>query len=477
MYKSKLVSLLKTLSNKEMKQLNLFLNSPYFNTNEQNSVLLKYCSKHHPNYNESQTHLDRKKAFEYLFSKQTFDEQKLRYLMADLTAMIERFLVVEKKLEERDMALGILESYNERKTYSYFHNTFKKHQKKLEKGKIRNIDYFLHQYQVHNEKADVVFDESNQDFESLLKVDAFMDTFYIANKLRYACLITNFQNIVRAEHQAIFIKDILRYIEANNVVEQEPVIHIYYLTYQMITNPDNGDYFAELMKQLEEHQEVFEQSEVNSFYSYAQNFCVHQINNGKTEYQRDLFELYKKMLESGGLLQDGALQWQVYYNIALSGIRLGDFDFVEQFIGDYKNKVDKEHRGNVYSYLIATLHFHKKEYGKTLKLLNTVAFDTPFYHLMTKTLMIQTYYELGEFLAVEPLLEAFGKYIKINKKIGKHSQKVYSNFVRYVKGMKNEKMGKRKVAQKLLIDLETDKSIAALPWIKEKLEELVNGKK
>ncbi len=470
MYKSKLIRLLQTFSNKEIKDFKVFLTSPYFNNDVQLLEFFEYCTQDHPNY--SGKYLDRNEAIQLFPSKKKLDETALRYIMSDLSKLLERYMV--QKRFEQNLSIQnqlFLEVYKDRKLYKLFDSHFSKYQKKLSAQKIENIQFLLHQYVINDNLADLESSRANKESKPLSTTVDYMDKFYIANKLRYACLIANYNNVYVSDYQPILTQEILDLIEANHL-QDVPIIYIYYLIYKLLSSPKEEQYYDLLFEQLNLHKERFEKSELINMYVYALNYCVKKINTGNAAYNEKLFDLYNQMLERDLLLENDELPYWNYYNIVLLSSRLKKFDYAESFISKYRKKIVEKHRENMYNYTLATLHFHKKEFNKTIRLLQKVDFSDTYYYVKTKGLLMQTYYELNEIMALFSLFDSFATFLTRNrKKISDYQFKLYSNYVKTVRKLIKLKLEGKPKADKIR-EYIGDKDVAEINWIHEKLTEL-----
>src|SRR3954471_22644483 len=91
MHNTKLIYLLKSLDQQEIRKLELFVHSPFINKNETLSALFGLISKYHPAYESPQ--LAKEKIFAKLFPGEKFKDERMRYLNSELLAVAENFLV------------------------------------------------------------------------------------------------------------------------------------------------------------------------------------------------------------------------------------------------------------------------------------------------------------------------------------------------------------------------------------------------
>ena len=144
---------------------------------------------------------------------------------------------------------------------------------------------------------------------------------------------------------------------------------------------------------------------------------------------------------------------------------------MKSFIEEYNDQLDPRYRKNAYTYNMAYYHFFLGEYDETLTMLRSVEFTDVYYHLDSKSLLLKTYYELGETEAFLSLVEAFKIYIKRNKLIPVNQKNNYNNLIRFVTKLYKWKLSPRNNLQEIASEIERTKPIADVIWLRKKLEE------
>ncbi len=471
MHNSKLFHELKTLSIKELKGFEKYLNSPFFNSNDTLKLLFSIIENFHPTYVHKD--IERELLFKKLFPKDTFDEKKIRYAVSDLTKLLEDYLLYTEF--KKDSILNkhfLLKSLSERNIEKYFLQTLEETSLSQEKSQYRNIDYYYHQYLLEENSYLFTSKTQNRALDtSLQNVVDNLELFYISKSLRYYCEIINRQNILTVDYNLHFLNEIMHYIDSKGF-DNVPVIIIYYKILQTLTSNDNEQHYYDLIDLLEQHESKFTRAEIHDMYTFAQNYCIRKINSGKTDYMQILYELYKILLKKDLLIEGDVLPQWYYKNIATLAIRLEDFEWAKKFIYDYKNKLSPEHQENDFTFALAILHFSMKEYKKTLSFLINVEYTDVFYHLDSKSLLLRTYYELNDWEPLLSLIITFKTYLKRNKLISSHYGQTYFNFVNIVSKLSQFKMGKNINIDEVKKEMENIKQIANIVWLEKKVAEL-----
>jgi len=274
------------------------------------------------------------------------------------------------------------------------------------------------------------------------------------------------------DYEPVFAKEILEHLSQVNY-EHIPAINIYYHIFLMLTEEDNEPYFDKLLALLTKHAIQSPPEEAQALYGQAQNYCILKINSGQGDFMEKLFGIYKIVLENEIILNQGMLSVWDYKNIVTVGSRIGKFDWVEQFINDYKGKLPLDFQETAFSFNLARLFFSKKEYGKVIELLATVEYQDVFYLLDSKTMLLKTYFEMNEEEALYALLDSFKVLINRKKIVAPNYRTNYGNLIKHTKKLMNFRNGKKVDLPALLKSLETDSNVADLGWLKQKILELI----
>ena len=144
-------------------------------------------------------------------------------------------------------------------------------------------------------------------------------------------------------------------------------------------------------------------------------------------------------------------------------------DWVENFLATYKKYLRPRERDNTWRYNLAFFYFQQQKYKQAMQLLLQVKFKDVLNNLDARRILLKSYFELGEFTALESLLESFSRYIHRQKDIGYHREN-YLNMVRFVKKMIHNRLEDKKIVQQLIKEIEATNGLAEREWLLEKLK-------
>jgi hypothetical protein len=468
---SKLISILKTFSARELNAFKKLVGSSFFNVNEDVSALFFELKRLFPEFDEKQT--EKKSIYKKVFPGKRYNEQTLRYVMTDLTRLLEEFLVQKQFGENETLRKHLLmQSLNQRDLDKYFLQHMNDAYSAQEKSPYRDTIYYERQALLEEDSYSWTSRKDNRAIDSSLQslVDN-IDIHYLTKKLKYSCEIINRMNVLKVQYNLSFLDNTLAFLK-NNSFAHIPAITIYYQVLLTLRESENESHYRKLKTLLAEHISKFPQTELRDIYGFVQNYCIRQINLGNNNYLRELFENYKILLKNEIIIENNNLAQFDFKNIVTIALRLDEYKWTENFIEKYSPLLSADFRKNAINYNIARLHYSKKQYRDALRLLLAVEFTDVYYHLDSKSLLLRIYFELEDWEPLLSLFNTFKIYLKRNKLISEYQRTTYTNLVKFVRKLTRIKMGSKLSLEEVRHEIEQVKQIADLTWLQSKVEEL-----
>ncbi len=468
---SKLVSTLLTLSVYELNQLQKFVNSPYFNANQNiinfYEILYKYIKK-------GQELTDWKSTIYESIFKEDYNDEKFRKLSTDLLKLVEEYLIYAAfEANKMNKTTYLLEALRNRKIEKLYRTSIKNAQKLSERQYERSSSFYFFNYQVEK----LIFDITEFDFKRTVKtnievISENLDIFYMAEKLKFYIDMLSRKQFATHQYNMLFMDEILSHIEKNDF-SKYPNINVYYQILQTQLKPNDTIHFFELKKLIRNHINTFTVTEGTQILGSAMNYCVGQINLNNPQFLQEFYDIMKEYLDEEYFYTDGKLNPFVFKNIIVTGLRLKEYDFVENFIFSYKDKLPEDFQENAISYNLAQLYFYKKDYPKVLQNLTNLEYNDISYNLGARSILVATYYEMDEYDPLQSAISSFNVYLSRAKgTIPDRRRKSYMQYLKYVKNISNHIPGDNKKKEKLIAELDKNTGVASINWLREKLAEL-----
>ena len=446
MNKSSIVSILKTFSKKEIREFRKWLHSPFHNQRQDIIKLFEFFFEDNHLYKEG--YLDKPTVFSWTFPKETYDDAKMRQVIFFLMQAVEQFLAYQEfSRNPITVKSSLAKSYRKRTLDKSFEKTIKNVQKAQEDKGFKNETFYRNNYALELERYAYLSKVKRLSF-NLQEISDSMDIAFIAGKLRQSCLMLTHQNVYKKEYNIQLIDEILDLVEKENHLEI-PLIATYFFVYKTITEKEKETHFQNLKKQIIENGQIFPIPELRDIYLMAINYCIGRINAGKSDFIKEAFKLYKLGFEKEILIENNSITRVTFTNAISSGLKLHEYEWVENFITNCQKYLDNKHREGFVNYSFARLHYEKKEYTKAMKLLvQEVHYDDILIGLTSKTLLSRMYYEENEYDALESLLESMRIYLQ-RKKVMSYHKANFKNYIRYMKKLLKIRPGDKTAIEKL----------------------------
>lgn len=477
MLSDKLLSLLSSFSKSKLNSFKKYLSSPFFNENKDLIILFemihKQLSSSSSNGNDLSA-LKKEAVWKKLYPQKKYADVQLRRLCSDLTKIAQSFLAYHqfKKTPFQEDTL-LLSAINKPDLDKHFAAVVRQTKVMQEKAGFRDADFHYNTFLIEQNchKHLELLKKKPENLENLENADYHLDCFYITKKLMNYCDFLGYKNILSFEINAQLFPSFLELIK-NSEFRKEPSVNAYFLVAQMLLHPDDESHAIALKQLLFEQSDKFSKVELKLLYVHLKNYYITiKINAGLHEYYTNLFEIFEMQINQGNILDNDVVSAQNYKNIISVGLHLKQFDWVEQFIQTFTEKLPKENQDNNLKYNLAKVYFYKEDYPKVIEQLREVEYKTPEHSLGGKLMLLKTYYELKESMALDSLIDSFSIYLRRNRLISKEMKQQCMNVLRFTKKLTNIPQYDKNALEKIKIQIENSKALAAKNWLLEKVEE------
>lgn len=439
MFSEKLLSLLQTFSKYDLNRFRKFLLSPYFNDQEDVTRLFELINDAIRKGQEAVAALDKPTVWKALYTQQPFDDSHLRRLGSDLTLLAQRFLVEEARQKDPlSEALDLQKVLEKPELQKHLSGTERHIEKLLEHSEGKSTDFYYAQFRQHwnifNRASKSVATAGYTD--KLILADFFLECFYLVQKLKLYISWLLYRGFRVTETEVPAIPGFWDYLEDERF-SAVPLIRIYRKIIISFTESETESHFQELLVYLKESANELTNADLRECYHIAQNYCALKINQGKIPYYYHYFSMIKSMVDQGILLEDGQLPESVFKNFITVSLGAGEYTWTEQFIQQYADFLPARIRDNAKMFNLAYVYFYRKDYPKVIEYLRDVEYSDVVYALGAKSMLVRTYYEQSEFLALDSLIDSFKIYLRRNKVISKNLKREYNNYLNIIKKLAN----------------------------------------
>jgi hypothetical protein len=472
--------MLAILSKKEFRELGLWLQSPWANTNKKLVDLYQILQKQHPDFTDES--LESEGLSRQLYPDKPFDDKQLRNLKAAFCKQAARFLA-HQRLERDELLHGQLLA----KVYLEKHET-EWHEKvveelvatleaKQEKGAEEHLQLALLLDELYQRPS---IAQHMQGQAALLSADRYLDSFYATLKWRHV-IEMNERRLIMPE-EALSVNEDIVFLEAMTARLNLPVLNVYQKRLRL-AYPPTQEGFSQFKEVVFSEFEALPDSDRRLVFYYLINMAIQLWLKGHVQIMGELLDLYQWGLKEGVFLHHGRLPERTFSNIVTTANSLGQFDFTLNFIHEYKSKLSPDLQEDGGAWSMAHTFYRQNRFDECISLLSRYRFTGHVFALQSKALLMQAYFEMFKkdtsyYLFLMDFVDAFRKYAIRNQFLSPDRRAAMLNFIRYTAGL-----AKQMIAKKLSLSwleayearLNEEQKIQGKQWVLEKLAELKNG--
>ncbi|MEO8666270.1 MAG: hypothetical protein ABI462_12325 [Ignavibacteria bacterium] len=420
-----LFNILSTFSESEWEELGRFISSPYFvkkrNYDSIYSVLKKIYSS-----GKQEMQLTKKFLLKKLYKGKSPGLQTLHNRLSEFCKLTERFLS-QKKFDNDKLQriIYLLDEFYARRLPRNFKSKFNSQEKIIYEDSYNAENFFQicqvilleSGYLQSVREMNSAYREFNKHSQYMLAY--FLDRlFYLAVDF-YSLESSNVEldfNIVNRLMRSLNAGQFISELEKQNFPIYTSVLIRYYL-YKAVVDPDEKSYIKKVRKIFSANKDNLNESFKTSFFLQLESYYVTLLNQGKYEYERELFLVYKEKLEQG-IYKD---LLKIYYpsqnfrDYVIVGLRVNEIQWVENFVNEYAPKLPESIRKDEYTMGQARILIYKSEFRKALKLLQDHRSSNQVHIIDISRSKMKIFFELGMYEEIFLEMDNLKHFLKKSK--------------------------------------------------------------
>ena len=469
----KLIQTLKTFSRKEWREFSKYVESPYFNTDKHCIRLLEIFKKEFAKKDGFQLSRTR---LEQLFSKD--NTSLLNVKLSLLTRLVEGFLV-QYNVESKDLYRKhlLLEELHQRGLSKHFERAYRKSASADDAPQKFSPEFYKNKMLVeHSFTKHITASKKKMGTrENLQEVIDSLDIYYFLKKIDLFTDIMPIENMYEKNYDNSAFELLETLIQTPRYANH-PVLRVYYAAFQMIRFREDTSYYRKLWELLQTNGHLIEACSLYRLCSLCANYCVEKIIAGHTDFQQDMYEVYRKMEVEELFLLGECIDVGLLRNAVEIAIKIGETEWAEYVLEKYKNKIAPDIRESVYMYCRSLFSFYQKKYGETIGYLSNVGNIINTFDIGIKLMLMKAYYESDEDFCyrTEQVFRSFKAFIKQRKGLAESRKEACINFTNILMNLYRVKHGEgRRRLDAVTEKIEDYKLITGRVWLTQKSEELM----
>ena len=483
MHSHSIIGLLRSLNEIDLKELNDFLCSPFFNKSEVLIKLFDIITKHAPDY--SKPSLKKENIYKKLYPGKSYNEKTIRTRIAELSGLIKMYF------SERDFKR---DSFTQKKSLiKELRRTgnYEQAEKQIKDAfdYLEDIGKFDPAY--FREKLEILSQYSKLKIAMDLKPDSLRSAFPRGENILNSFLIEilnmgndifcwNFENKESAgfDFTGLFLRkfDFEGYLETlqKNNYEHYPILAIYYYGYLSLINPGEEKYFYKLKELVFDNYKKISNEELYNYWTSLSNSAFTNYLKSGVKFLNEGQEINEFFIEKKLYDDTKHLSAMAYQNTIINALMVGKLDWAEKFADDFKKSLTDEARDNRYNYCKAMIHFDRNNFNGSIEYLSKVKNIDWHFKINVRVYYLRNYYELGYSEQVASLIDSFRHYNSKNPEaIPEYLDDRVKNFLHYVTKLAAAKFSGKKLDGYIYEEAKQKNDFIHKDWVMKKMEELV----
>ena len=473
---SKLILLLQTLSTKELKELKIWLSSPWSKKNKYYVPFFELLLSEAPSF--SGEALVKKVIYKQLYKNKPYDNYIFNNLIRELSKEIQSYIAfLGVKQSSREQELVVRKFYLARNATDLYETLTSSINKKLDKQTGKSAEDYLYLNRLHQE---IYFQASGHhrykiDAPNLVAADEALDAFYLLEKYNYWHEAVARTKILKIEIHPLLTFD-LPLLDRLQTRLRLDAIPLYQLRLQRNASLNWKIYldFKKAFLKVFSNLSFFHQQ---SFLIFCINDVIQLEQMGHATALEDLLEWYQLGLSNDLLMEHGYLNENAFNNVILTASHLERADFLVGFIQEYGKKLPNTIKKDAYKWALAQLAFIQGDYPTVNKAFIDWLPKDKRYTIQAKITLLKANFK--EALASKDLLKsfedsclAFEKYFHRNELYADDKNTSCLKFVQYARKIVHNKHNKisYKKWTTLIKAIEKEPLMLGKRWLKKEVD-------
>ena len=421
----------------------------------------KYLKGLSPDFDSEK--MEREYAYRKIFKGEPYNGTKLFNHLSDLYKLLSAFLLQEY-LEDspftKDMIMmQVYKSHDLNESFFALHKKMEIELEMQEKKDLWNplaMMYLSHEhyYYPETERVDTKKVKIQNTVDSL-------NNFYSLAKLKFICELYNRKEALEEQLSYDDEEEEDRLLRKNPETLAE---ECYQHALRLLKDRKNKD-FEKLKSTLLSHQDQLDGDDKQIIISYLLNHQAYCIRKGD-KVIKDALNLYKLGVEKHFFINGDCFEDTHFINIVDLARSLGDNDWAEGFIEEWKDKIEEPKREIVTSISKALVSFSRQNYQKVIVLLREMKSSNIHYEIRIRGLQIAAHYEseVREDEIILSLCTLYEQFIR-RREIKRDGVFLYIKIIRKLLSVEPDK-------EKLKKELQEAKQFLYKNWLMKKIVEL-----
>jgi hypothetical protein len=250
----------------------------------------------------------------------------------------------------------------------------------------------------------------------------------------------------------------------------DPIVLIYYYVFMLSYRKEHLHYIK-LLELKRDHLQLLDDHGKHRIFEALGNYCINNYQLGNIGFYNDAFNLINEEIKFGVRFNRKEFSEIFFTNKVEIASKLKEFKWAYDFIGQYKDRLNHEHRDDIVNFCFAIIEFESKNYLASLDVFSKIDLNHPLLKFRIRNYTLQNYYELNYFEQAFLMLDAYRHMLEKDKKLDVSRKERYNTFLYYFQKLLEVKSGSMNIEMDTLKKEIETKSVFMKQWLLEKTNE------
>lgn len=474
-FASKFVQTIKTFSEDDLKSFDLWLRSPWCNTNKNVPKLFDKLKKYYPVFDNPK--LTKEKLFKQVLPNGKFSDRRMNNLLSEGYLVAKQFLIFNNFSKNQNLQKDLLtQELQNRHLEDWFFRDIQKEIDRLEAKPVKDWEDHLDLLRLHRR----VYHHPNQKprmqsgEQTIVEMGKQLDLVYLLEK---AAIINEkiFRKRIYKNENHDIESELKIWMAASGKIEQL-AIEFYRMRFTYREETMLEQYFKLREFFLDNYKELNDKEQKIHLMSLVNDSAL--LIRKKQLDITELLPIYKLGIQSRIIIDGIKLSYNHYTAIVSISNYKGDFSYTEKFIEDYTDKLDKQFQLDGFKWAKAHTTYYQENYDTCINILLTHNFKEIYFKFISRLLTIQVYFDLylqddSYHFSFLNYLDSFEKWLNREQFRSAASKKGYLRFVQITRTLAKHYAAIIFQADKVERLLNNENNIQALNWLKKQIEKII----
>ncbi len=436
----KLIDALKTMSSKELRRFGEFVSSPYFNKNENVIALFETLADYHPKYQNKNLTIE--KVFTKVFSHEKFDYHKINNVISDTFRLYEKYLA-QAHIESREYYIerNIFRKLRDKKLFRIYEQKHTAYIKELINRKHKDEDYYYYLYEINDEYLwYATIKKPNTELNILQTEFDYFFSYALIRLLRFYNLMLHEQNQNNVKYELTMMEEIMNFVWEKNF--NSSAINVF-KTILLLLKTKDEKYYRQLWELKAKHFNDFRSDDQLLIFIHLYDYAAYMVNfKGNDEFNKDMFEIYKEMIEIG-MLTPQHYHYPDFMNIVKIACRVREYDYAEKVLKDFEPSLPAAEKEDIMAFCRGTIAFSKGNLKDALRYFSKANFQNFIFKVQVKILLLKSYYKLGMYEETLGIIDTFKHFVSREENLLEEHKQSYTMFLNLMTELIKAKSGHR----------------------------------